>query len=117
MSLLAFDVIDRQARRQKRVFAHVFKIAAAQRRALNIHRRSKHDVFAAMFCLLADYRAVSLGQIHIPRRRKPERPRHGRGKVILVVENDTMFADLFAHTQRAVVHYQIGNAKSRNARC
>ena len=65
---------------------------------------------------LANYRAESFGQIHIPRRRQPERCGHGRGKIILVVENDAMFADLFAHAQRAVVHYQVRNAKARNAR-
>ena len=77
LRLFAFDVIDGNARGQERVFAQIFKIAAAQRGALDVEARPEHDVLAALPGLLADHRAVSHSQVGIPSGRQTERGRHG----------------------------------------
>ena len=77
LRLFALDVIDGDARGQERVFAEIFKIAAAQRGALDVEARPQHDVLAALPAFLADHRAVSHGQIRIPRGRQTQRRRHG----------------------------------------
>ena len=112
LRLLALDVMDGHARGQERVLAQVFEIPAAQRGALDVERRSEHDVLVALSGLLADYRAVSRGQIRIPRGRQAQRRRHGGRKINNVCIRPPFF---LTHAYRAVAHLQPGNAEAGNA--
>src|SRR5260370_37305583 len=66
LALHAFDVTDRNARREERVFAEVLKVTAVHWRAINVYTWSQQKVHAFGTCVTSNFGAYALGQRRIP---------------------------------------------------
>ena len=63
---IALDVADGDARGEERVLAEVLEVAAAHRRAVDVHARGQHEVHAARARVAADHRADAAGERRCP---------------------------------------------------
>ena len=115
LGLLAADVIDGDARGEEGIFAKVFKVAATERRALNVDARAEHDVFVTLLGFLPDDGAVLVGEVGIEGGGEANGGGHGGGEIVAVLEVFEVLSDLFADAERAVVHPKFGNAEARHA--
>ena len=115
--LHALHIGHDHARRKIGILAHIFEVAAIERRAADIDARAEQHVLLAVAGLLADGLAVEGRHLGIPRRRKARQSRESRtgvirpaGLVPLVPQH------LGTDAVRAVRTPQFGNAETRNSR-
>src|SRR6266852_310439 len=79
LGLHAFDISDRDARSEKRIFTEVLKVTSIHRRAINIHARSQEEMHAFGPRIPADFSPYTLCHGWIPGRRQSDPGGHGRG--------------------------------------
>src|SRR5258705_8015536 len=79
LPLYAFDVTDRNARGEERVFAEVLKVSAVHWRAINVYTWSQQKVHAFGTCVTSNLRAHALCQRRVPCRRQAYAPSHRCG--------------------------------------
>src|ERR1039457_7166980 len=115
LRLLAADVTNAHLRREKWIFAEIFKITATERRAQNVDAGPKHDVLPACAGFLADGFAFAEPEFGLPRRRQTNAAGHRRGKIIGAPGGvPGVRADVLSHAVRAVVQPAARDAKARN---
>src|SRR5258705_11664631 len=66
LTLYAFDVTDRYARGEERVFAEVLKVSAVHWRAINVYTWSQQEVHAFSTSVTSNLGAHTLSQYRIP---------------------------------------------------
>src|SRR5258705_5315306 len=79
LTLYAFDVTNRHARGEERVFAEVLKVSAVHWRAINVYPWSQQKVHAFGTCVTSNLGAHALGYRWVPSSRHRNAPGHGCG--------------------------------------
>src|SRR5207248_10321594 len=83
LALHSFDIAHRDTGSEVWIFAEIFKVAAIQRRAINVHSRPQHEVHAPGASVAADLSPNALGQCSIPGSRQRDSARHGCSGTII----------------------------------
>src|SRR6202790_2744604 len=84
LRLNAFDHANRHARGKKRILPEVFEIPAVERGAINVHPRSKDEVYAPRPGVLAHRNANPPGKVRVPRSSEKNASRIRRCGAIIV---------------------------------
>ena len=110
------DIRNHHRRRQIRILAHIFEVAAAQRRPVDVHAGTQQHVFLAVARLFADALAIERGQGRIPRSRQGRQGREGGARVGGPARLVPFIPqDLRADAVRAVGAPDLRNAEPRHA--
>ena len=103
---------------QPGVFTHVLEVAAAQRRAIDVHTRAQNHVLAAIACLFAQTLAVEACQVGIPSGSQTRQCREGYARVVGLSSLHPLVPKYVgAHAVRSVVGPEVGHSQSGNACC
>src|SRR5579871_836351 len=102
LTLHSMDVAHRDARRQERVFAEIFKISAVHGSTIDVYSGAQKKMHAFGARIPANLSADLLRQSRLPGCRKRYSPSHGCGRPIIT------------HSQRPVRHLKTGHAQSGN---
>src|SRR5581483_1881675 len=110
-ALDALDVRYRHARREERVFAHVFEVPSVEWRALNVHAGAEHDVLSARPRFFADGLAIGEAQIRVPGGSQGDAHGQRGGEIVGVAHRlPGVGANVLAHAVGAVRHPPAGDA-------
>ena len=113
ISLNAIDVGHHHLRSETGVFAHIFEVAAIERRAIDVHTRTEQDILAAIARLLSYIEAVGEGEVTIPGGGKAsERRIGGDGVVVPSRIAPIVPIDFGTHTMGSVAVAHLGDAKT-----
>ena len=105
------------ARSKVRVFAHVFEVAAVERRAVDVHARAQQHVLLPVAGLLADRLPVERRHRGVPRRGKARQRRKGRTRVVRPARLVPFVPkNLRADAVRTVRAPHLGDTQARNTR-
>src|ERR1700674_615062 len=102
LRLNAFDHTNRHARGKKRILPEVFEIPAVEWGAINVHPRSKDEVYAPRPRVLAHRNTNPTGKFRVPRSSEKNACRVRRCGTIIV------------DSHRAVGHTKRRNTQARN---
>ena len=102
LALHARDVCGRRLGRKVGILAVVLEITTAQRRAVDVHARTQHDMYAASTCVAAQRATVGVRKRTVPSRRQGDSARIERAVRVV------------ADALRAVGHPDLRDAQSRD---
>ena len=94
------------------VFRVIFKVAAAKRRAVQVHAGTEDDVDAKLQGLIADGLAYLAHQLSVPRRGQAGADGKSRGRIVVGV---VLALGVDVHAGRAVGHAGLGDTQAGNA--
>ena len=104
------------ARSQIRVFAHIFKVAATQRRAVDVHAGSQYHSLSAIESLFAEVLAIQTRELRVPRSSQTGERRESHARVVgLVGLLPLVPQHVGAHSVRTVVGPEVREAQALHA--